>query len=351
MEFLKKLDISGVQFMKLIALVLIVLVVLSLLLSMFRGTMGMNALSPNVGTKGVGYDSVSQAPSYYGGEDAYEPELSLRNMGAPTMPPQYNGYTEGDLSEAFEVKEYSAHIETRDLERDCETLHALKARGDVIFENANSYERGCSYVFKVKKGSVEDVLRVIQDLNPRDLTESTYTIKREVDDYTSEIQILENKLASLDSTLADAIASYENITSLATGRGDVESLAKIIESKLTIIERLTAARIDTVNGLERMNRAKAEALDRLEYTYFSVSIYKNEFINGTDIKDSWKAAVQTFVRETNKLIQDISIGVVTLLLILVKFTLYFVILLFVARFGWTFTRKVWNDDTNTKGVG
>jgi len=288
--------------------------------------------------------STMPSPMFYNkGGDAYTTtDLSVRNVVSESMvPPIDGGYTTGNDSEAFEVKEYAASIETRNRERDCGVIRALKSRTDVIFENANEYDRGCTYTFKVTKGSVEEVLGIIKNLDPKELSESSYTIKREVDDYTSEIQILENKLASLDKTLADAIASYDSITVLATKMGSVESLAKIIDSKLTIIERLTSARIETSNQLERIHRSKNEALDRLAYTYFTVNVYENKFADIKTIQDSWKAAVQQFIRETNVLIQELSIGLVTLFLTIVKFALYFVILLFITRFGWTFAKKVW----------
>ncbi len=340
MEFLKKFDLTGTQFIKLIVLLGIALVALSILSSLFSSSTGLSTGLMNskisVSTPAY-YDSMEQDASYG------VSELSMRNVGVDIAPVPGGGYTPGADSEAFEVKEYSATIETRQLEQDCKAIQSLKSRPDVIFENSNEYERGCNYTFKVEKDSVESVLAIISALNPKDLNENSYTIKREVTDYTSEIQILENKLATLDKTLAEALASYESISTLATRVGDVESLAKIIDSKLNLIERLTNTRIETSSQLERINRAKSEALDRLAYTYFHVNVYENKFVDGEEIKDSWKLAVKQFVRETNNLVQDLSIGFVTLLLTLVKFALYGIVLLFVARFGYTFARKVWKS--------
>ncbi len=339
MEFLKKFDLTGTQFFKLIGLILIGLVTLAIVVSLVGSTLG-------IGSSSYGSPTV-MAPSMplnYGSKNAYSTaELSARNVSDSYMPPEDGGYTTGDNSEAFEVKEYNARIETRDHDRDCAFVRNLKSREDVVFENTNEYNRGCTYTFKVKKGSVEDILSKIKELDPKELTESAYTIKREVDDYTSEVQILQNKLASLDATLAEAITSYSDITQLATRMGDVESLAKIIESKLTIIERLTNARIETSNQLERINRSKAEALDRLEYTYFSVSISENKFVDKEEIENSWKFAVQQFVRDMNGLLQEISIGLIALLFMVAKFALYFFLLLFVVKFGWTFAKKIWQS--------
>jgi hypothetical protein len=337
MEFLKKLDLTGMQFMKLIGLLIIGFVALFILVNIFSSSFGLSS-------RGMSTQSMQNPLSVSNGigGSKYGETASLSARNAELYNPSIDGgYTTGSDSEAFEVKEYSARIETRDREKDCNLLRGLRARTDVVFENMSEQDRGCSFTFKVKKESVEEVLGVIKGLDPEELIENSYTIKREVDDYTSEIQILQNKLTSLDATLTDAIASYGNITALASHSGNVDSLAKIIESKITIIDRLTSARIETSNQLERMNRAKSESLDRLLYTYFTVSVSENLYIDGASIKSSWKFAVQQFIRETNVLLQDLSLGLVGFLLMVMKLTIYFVIVVFVTRFGWSFAKKVW----------
>ncbi len=340
MDFFNKFNLTNTQILKLTGLILVAFVGLYIFVDMFSGGFGMRGntmqISPSVGMPSPVSDM------YY--EETKSADLSMRNVSGGMNPQIQNSYTSGDEGEAYEVKEYSATIETRNREKDCDAVRSLKTRTDVIFQNANEHDRGCTYTFKVKKESVEEVLGIIKGLDPKELSEASYTIQQEVEDYTSEIQILENKLASLDKTLADAVLSYENITMLATNAGNVDSLAKIIESKLTIIERLTSARIETSNYLERMQRAKADALDRLLYTYFTVSVYESKYVDGEEITQSWKMAVQQFVRETNSAVQDISIGLVYFMLMVVKIGLYFIIGLFAVRFGWTFAKRVWKSE-------
>lgn len=347
MEWLKKFDANTAQVLKFIALGGVALGGLYIAAYVFLGTSGLGLTE-----EGVMSPRVSSAPSYGGyadGDMSYEydeAKLSVRNVAGTSMPtimpvPE-QGYVPGMDAEAFEVKQYDASIETRNLTQDCAVISGLKSRTDVIFENTNEYERGCNYTFKVEKDSANEILALIEGLDPKDLNESVYTIKQEVTDYTSEIEILEKKLASLDTTLTEALASYENISALATRTGDVESLAKIIDSKLNLIERLTNSRLETSGQLERIARAKAEALDRLAYTNFNVSIYENTYVDGEAIKDSWKFALQRFIVDVNTLIQEMSIGFIALILLIIKFTLYAVVLLFVLRFGWSFAKQVWN---------
>lgn len=293
-----------------------------------ESSMPMGVPSPGY-SKGGGYDY-----------DAGDATLSYRNVMSESMPPITDGYTPGD-GEAFEVKNYSASIETRDLQHVCTTIETLKARGDVIFENSNEYDQGCSYTFKVEKKSVEEIYALIQGLDPKHLSENVHTIKRQVDDYTSEIDIYKNQLTQLDTTLNEALASYENITALATRSGDTESLAKIIESKLNLIELLTNSRLNVQSQLDRIMRSKADALDQLTYTYFTVSVIEAKYVDGERIVDSWKESLRNLVWNINTLVQDITLGFVALVFAVLKYALYGILLLFVAKVGWKFVKGVW----------
>jgi len=269
--------------------------------------------------------------------------LSVRNITAPStsIPPVNNGNIIGDDAEEFEVTEYNTTVETRYLDETCKKIADLKSREDVIFENASEYEKNCNYSFKVKRDSVKEILSIIESLDPKELNENTYTIKRLIEDYTSELEILQKKLNSIEETLNNAINAYDDITELATKTRDVENLAKIIDSKIRIIERLTQERININSQLERLNRSKAEQLDRLEYTYFRVYVFENKFIDREDLKDSWKTAIKSFVRDINKIAQDITINLAALLFLILEYIIYLFIVLIVVKYTWKLARNIW----------
>jgi hypothetical protein len=271
----------------------------------------------------------------YGGE-VEEMALSSRNIA-----PMDDGQATGSDAEDYEVKQYNATVETRNLEDDCAVISGLKAKDYVIFERSNEFEKSCNYTFKVANDNIDEILAVVESLDPRELNEIRYSIKRQIEDFTSEEEILKAKLASIDETITNALESYDKIAALATRTQDAESLAKIIDSKLKIIERLTSERIETNARLERLERAKAQQLDRLEYTYFNVYIYENKFIDGQVIKDSWKASIRQFVRDINQIGQDISLNLVSLIIRIFQYALYALILLIVVKYGWRIGKKIW----------
>lgn len=281
---------------------------------------------------------------YGGGYGSANPQLSMRNVEGsimPPMPPMPPSYTPGANTEDYEVKHYSVSFESRNKASECVAIRDLLKRDDVVFENTSEYDRGCSYSFKVKKESVDTVLALLESLDPKEVNESAYTIKREVTDYTSEIEILEKKLQSITATLNNSLATYDTLIARAAAAGDISSLAQLTDSKINLLERLSMTQIETSAQLERINRAKTEALDQLVYTQFSVNVYENKFIDGREIGNSWTAAVQELLRDINKFAQEVTLGFVALLFLVVKYALYGVVLLFVARFGYSFAKRVW----------
>ncbi len=340
MDFLKKLTMTHI--LKLAGLALIVIVV---------GAFALQLTGTSVQTLLNKQRSVSGSPAYYDQAESYGKAgfgygadagvaLSERNVITSPEPPRTGGTT-GDTAEQFEVTEYRSTIETRNLQPTCTTITDLKKQAYVIFEQANQYDHGCDYTFKVAQDHVAEILSVIENLNPKELAENTYTIQQQIEDFTSQTEILERQLDSINETLENAIAAYDDITALATRTQDVESLTKIIDSKIGIIERLTQQRINTTTQLEYLSRAKAEQLDRLNYTYFYVNISENKFIDGDDLKDSWKEAIKAFVQDINQTVQDITINLVALLFLMFQYILYLTIILVVAKYGWQLVKRFW----------
>ena len=265
-------------------------------------------------------------------------KLSTRNV-MPVFPPRQG--TTGSDAESYEVTDYNARFEARDVKKTCGKITDLKKLTYVIFENASESDRQCNYTFKVEHSRVAEILATIKALDPKDLTENTYTIKRQVDDFTSEMEILEKKRDSIDKTLESALRAYEEITSIATRTQNAEALAKIIDSKIGIIERLSQERISINATLDGLSRAKSEQLDRLAYTYFQVNVYENAYFDWETMGDSWNSALKDFVRSINTVLQSVTIGFLSFFLWLLPFLVYLFIIIFIAKYGWRGVKAIW----------
>ncbi len=341
MEIMKKLNLNAATIMKIAGLALVAVIVLIFLLRLISSSFGTSLrqnLSTGTDSVGMAYDTSMEKAMSAGGTGAM-PELSARNIASAPAP--NSGTVSGDTAEDFEVTEYNGTIETRNLKKTCGAISGLKAKDYVIFESAYEYDHGCNYVFKVRRENTDEIFGVVKGLDPRDLTESIRTIKRQIDDYTSETEILMKKKESIENTLNDAITAYDEISRVATQARDSESLAKIIDSKIRIIESLTQQRINVETQLDRLARAKADELDRIDYTYFRLNIYENKFIDGENLRDSWKAAIKKFVTDINGIFQDASLGLVAAIFFVLQYALYLLLILIAAKYGWRLARYIW----------
>ena len=327
---LSKIDLTPRRVLTVAGIVLVALVVISLSFRLVSDLLGSYRM--RTGSSELSAPSAMYQKSYGGvATDAAMPELSARNIGG----------TPGDGAEQFEATDYSASIETRNLSDVCSQIAGWKKFDYVVFENANEGERNCSFTFKVKRDRVTEILDGLTKLNPRELTENTQTIKATLDDFTSETEILTKKLAVVEDTLQKATTAYDELTALATRAQNVDSLTKIIDSKLNTIERLTQDRINISAQLERLSRGKATQLDRLEYTYFYVSVTENKLIDGQSLGDSWRNAMQGFFHNLNRIAQDLTINLVVLLIFIAQYVVYFFIILIVAKYVWRATKYLW----------
>lgn len=344
MNIFSQLNLRQVSLLKMVGIGLLIMVVLAFVVRLFGASVGVPAWGNRASVV-----SAPSMPSYMGGVaqmgesavEAYDMDaakLSVRNI-AP-VPPGTGGGA-GNDAEQFEVTNYHATIQTRELASTCGTVSDLKKHDYVIFEHANNTHDTCNYTFKVERSRVEEILAQIKELKPKALSENVDTIKRQVEDFTSEKEILEKKRDSIDKTLEDAIRAYEEITTLATQTQDASSLARVIESKLQILERLTQEKININAQLDRLTRAKAEQLDRLEYTYFYVGIYESKYVDGDELKDSWKFAVRQFMHDVNRIFQDLTVNLVTLLFLALQYLIYFFIILIIVKYVWKAAKMIW----------
>lgn len=325
MKLFNKKNLDIVKFFKVFGLILVSIILISFTFDIVNSTFGVTFPKGD----SLGYESMI---SYGGGFSGDYEEISedTRMNQSTSM-----------NAEDFEITKYTVNIETNNLEETNNQITALKQRSDVIFENANGYEKGSYYIFKVENNSAAEILSIIKDLNPKTLNERIYTIERLVDTYVDRIEILKNELIAIEEVLSDAIKAYDDILELALSTQDARGLAEIINGKVSIIEGLTQKRINLNSQIEQLEQAKAEQLDRLNYTYFYISVSEDKLINGEDLKDSWKLAFKVFINDTNKILQGISINLILLSFLIIQYTIYFLIILFVGKYLWKFTKYIW----------
>jgi gas vesicle protein len=334
----KNFDWSGKSIAKVIGLLLLAIAALSLAATLvgfaFRTVVNTTSQSAIYGKGGgVSYDMAMEEMSYGSSPRAlsddgyyYEPNPSFSN---------------GDDAEAYEVKYYSGTVKTRKLDKTCAVISGLKGRPDVIFEDSNKNEDYCYYSFKVVKEKADEIVKIVEGLDPEVLNVNTQSIKKNIDVIEDELSILQNKLNSIEETLENAEDAYDDISDLATRQQDAETLAMVIDSKLNLIERLTTQKLQVKEQIDRYNESKANQMDRLNYTFFNINVYKDLIFDWKQIKDTWNYEAKQLVRDINEVFQAITLNLVTYLVRFAQFVLYLFISLFLLKFVWMGVKKIW----------
>jgi hypothetical protein len=278
-----------------------------------------------------------------GAPEAAMMDASYSKMGSNILPPVPGSDTVSEDAESYEITDYSVSYRPHDKAKTCETVGALKSREEIVFEESRSDERSCYFRFRVKTASAEEVLAILQSFKPDDLSKNVYSIQKTVEGLTDELKIQEERLTQTESALKDAQSSYNELTILATRKNDVESLTKLIDLKLNTINRLSQERLQISQEIDRIKKNRADQLLRLEYVNFNVNVYEDRLADWKSISDSWKAAVQQFVRDLNELLQNLTVGLVTWIFRAGLGFVYLMIAVGLAKLAWIGGRRIWNQ--------
>jgi hypothetical protein len=332
----------------------LVLLLVSSLIIIFVLLLGIDGFLQNTVGNSFGVSPMMiPSPQSYGVDSAYlsspSPRVGLMLPSLPgfdnesenSAPSEKGGSARGGTEEDFEITDYSATIRAWNFAETCDSFDTLKKKTEVIFTNAQRYEHGCSYSFKVEKARTEEILAFIKELKPETLNENVQTIKSTIEYYDSEETILKKKLELVEATLLDAQNAYTGVQQLATQTKDIYNLAKIIENKIQLIGQLTTERLNTKTQLDRISQEKMKQLDSLKYTFFSVSVSEIVFIDGKTAKNSWIDASAELARTFNDTLRGISVELLTFALQALKIAIYVLLVVIVVEYGWLLLRRIW----------
>lgn len=344
MNYFKNFDWSVKSIAKVIGLVILGIIALTVVISLI--SFSIKTIFGTTTSYNAKYD---YDEGYYGGYDIAEEAVYTRSMSAATLAVDDSyvlqipepDYSTGSDAEDYEVKEYYGTIKTRKLDETCQKIYELKEKDYIIFESSDKDKEYCYYNFKVEKEYGEEVVEIIESLDPETFNASIQSIKGAIEEYEDELDILTKKLSSIEETLAEAQNAYDEISTIATRQNDAETLAKIIDSKLELIERLTSEKLYVKEQIDRYNDSKAEQLDRLNYTFFNINVRKDLIFDWEDIKDSWKYETKQLVNNVNEVFQGISLHLATYLVRFVQVVLYLFISVFLLKFVWMGVKYAW----------
>ncbi|MEI7511076.1 MAG: hypothetical protein WCJ84_02880 [Candidatus Peregrinibacteria bacterium] len=338
MDFFKNFDWSAKSIFKVVGVSFLGIILLSLAVGFLSfavrtvfNTGGTEISSPLYGTGEMNNTMV--AKSAPGGLDM------ARGVAVPAPIPNTGGVD--FKAEDFEARSFNAQYRTAQKESLCGSIAELKTDKEIIFLTAYDTNTSCNYSFRVLRAREGEILKKLQDLNPENISESTETIQRQVTQVESQIEILQKKLASITATLEDAQKRYDELVILATKKEAVDSLAKLIDTKINTIDRLSQEKQSISEQIANTERQQKEMAERLKYSEFTVSIAEDLMVDWKNIQENWRSQVKNLVSTFDEVVQSVSIDLVTFILRVFQALFYFALSLVLLRFVWGMSKKIW----------
>jgi len=268
--------------------------------------------------------------SYSGGGNIFNESVSVNN----------NGNINIDSNGNFETRDYSVSIETNNLDKSCNEIERLRAFSGVVFTSSTKSDKNCRFSFKVLNEETEAVISHIKNLKPKELRENIQLIKKQVENTVNRREVLEKNLRAVEQVLNEAILDYDDLQRQATAEKDILNLTNIIKSKTAVIDDLRARRERAYQEIDNLNRALADQEDRLQNTYFSVSVYELKYFDGKNMTASWKSYVRDSIIRVNEVLQDVTVGLIGFAAILLKISLYIIVVAVFVRVVWRTVKRI-----------
>jgi len=311
-------------------------------------------LSTVIQLTGVSKSTVSQSGSSYVGNSvtmvARAPAVGVDTVmgervasGVVPMPPLYSdsGGTRLYNEANYEARSYDVRYRVRDLDMLCNQIEQFKPLPHVVFEQQMRNEHTCYYHFKVTQGYASATVSWLLARDPDDLTASTDVVKKQLVRYSSQMDILLQKQEVIEQTLQDTLSAYGELIDLATRANDIESLTKVVDSKLAMVQKLSQQRLTLAQQIGVLTRQQADLQDRVDFVSFAVRVEQYDILDLVSLKNSWMNELRAFVVTINSTLQRFTLHLIENLFALALLLVYAVILLVLVKHGWREVKRFW----------
>ncbi len=261
----------------------------------------------------------------------------LETMEEPIFP----GVLSGREAEKFEIREYTGRIRTRHLARDCAQIIALKEKPEVIFEASDQSEESCYFRFKAEKDKAEPIVALIEAMDPEHLNASSQSIQGAIQDYERDLEIMRKGLNEAEITLKSSMDQYEALGDLATKKGDLQTLSRVVAEKLKLVQKLNQNRLDLEKEIDHLKWQQDSEEDRLEYVFFNLTLNKNTILDWERIEQSWKAQMKSLATNANSVFQGLTVGLAILAMRVLQGAIYLLLGIGALKGLWLGCRRLW----------
>jgi Ca2+/Na+ antiporter len=267
----------------------------------------------------------------------YEAQQRLKNTHAK----QEKTHQNLDAS-LFELKHYTINYQTNHTKTLQEKIKSLKTRSYILFDNYQESQKKSRYTIKVQRDKSQEVLLFLESLSPSKVHLDVENIKASITSTVDEEQLLREKLQKLEIILSDATNSYNELLKLAQTKNNIDALTKLIDLKINTLNRLTREKNSILDQIYTISKSKKELLERLNYVIFTITIDEFLYFDTEQLKQTWKYEVKTLVSHLNSLGQSLTTTLLSFILQLFEFFIYFIIMLFILKLIIFIIKKVFS---------
>ena len=242
--------------------------------------------------------------------------------------------------EAYETTDYRGHAQTERFAEACATLRTLKAEERFHFQSLTERRNQCSATFFTEEVHAADARAALARIDSIDLSRTTRSVTRLRARIDSQIDILEDRLRTIETTLTEAEADYDALRVLAREERDTESLTRAITDKIEVMEMLSERETRLTQQLTRLHRQAQDLEERLGMVKFNVSVERLFPIMNED-RHRFARAWDRFSDQLTFMGIALTAYLATFLLWMVQAVIYLAIVLVFARLLWFAVRLLW----------
>ncbi|MEA3492725.1 MAG: hypothetical protein U9R27_12615 [Campylobacterota bacterium] len=245
-------------------------------------------------------------------------------------------------SSLFEIKHYKVTYESSETETLQKQIKTLKEKDYILFDKYSESRDKSTYTLKVKREKSGEVLEFLEKLSPKSVHLDVENIKKTIDSSINQEQLLEDKLKKLETILTDATQSYSSLLLLAKEKNNVDALTKLVDLKINTLNRLSSERNIILSQIHDIKKNKKDLFDSLNYVIFTITIKEFLYIDMQRLKDSWRYDFKALIENFNSLGQSLTTTLVSFIIKLLEFFIYFVLMLFILKVIIFIVKKVFS---------
>ena len=131
--------------------------------------------------------------------------------------------------------------------------------------------------------------------------------------------------------MTDATQSYSSLLLLAKEKNNIDALTKLVDLKINTLNRLSSERNTILSQIHAIKKNKEDLFDSLNYVIFTITIDEFLYVDMERLKDSWRYDLKALIGNFNSLGQSLTTTLVSFVIKLFEFFIYFVLSLFILK--------------------